>query len=885
MQRQNLEKILKSDKTKTGFLLMACFVLPGIILLAVLISYGFAPFGEKSLMIMDMSGQYSEFFCGLKNISSQNGGILFSWSKALGSNYAGVFAYYVASPLSFLTLFFPNEQMHIGVMFLTILKISLCGLTFGILMNYFNKNKARNVIFAVFYAMMSYNMAYSMCLMWLDAVIWLPIIILGLEKIAKGGKPYLLCISYAFLFVSTYYISYMVGLFSCLYALYIFIREGKQFLSKSLKFCAKFAGSVFVAAGMCAWLLLPTLYSLFEGKIGNASIVPENGVNYELTRILNKFFIGAYDGITNSGTPFFYCGMIVFALYFGYFFIKSISVKEKIMTLAITLFLAISTYFYKLDVMWHVFQAPNWFPYRYFFLFGFIVIFTAAKAAAKFKEIPWASHISFSILVLGFCFYVKKIPDSDMPQEVYEFTVAFLVITVILLFAFVLLQKLGKRKDSKTVKIVTVVLFACVLMTSVAETYTNARFIFAGLDSSHRFEAYEEHRDYKILTEQLAEAAQKDSDGEFYRIGTGFQRTFNEPIALGYGGINHYSSSFNSNLNSFFKKMGFAQSWYWSSYAGSTAVTDALFSVEYVMIDDEISRIDDKGKIISWCSVPYEHYEKVMSVESAVLYKNPNVLSPCIAVSNDLSNFDWQSNGVESQNYLLNCMLGNDESYFLEITDSQSGIFEEKGDGYTEFNIEVPKTGALYAYFPTYNDSTEMTINDKYGITLFTGETDCTQFVGYFDAGESVSVRLHSDRVNTNGRVFYLLDDENFSQAVEKLQQNSLDVTSWSSGVIEGNINVSEDGFAFTSLVYDEAWSVKVDGKEVETHALQDGLMYFDITEGSHKVEIEYNVPGFALGLGITIMTVAALAVWCIFRLKNEKRYSTTIKQNYEYGE
>ena len=134
-----LRNILQSERTKTGLLLAACFVLPCAILLVVFASYGFAPFGDKSLMIMDMSGQYSEFFCGLKNISSQNGGILFSWSKALGGNYAGVFAYYVASPLSFITLFFPNEYMHMGVLVLTLLKIGLCGLTFGILMNYLIK--------------------------------------------------------------------------------------------------------------------------------------------------------------------------------------------------------------------------------------------------------------------------------------------------------------------------------------------------------------------------------------------------------------------------------------------------------------------------------------------------------------------------------------------------------------------------------------------------------------------------------------------------------------------------------------------------------------------------------------------------------------------------
>lgn len=856
-----LKNIMNSQRTKTGLLLAACFVLPCVILLAVFVSYGFAPFGDKSLMIMDMSGQYSEFFCGLKNISAENGGILFSWSKALGGNYAGVFAYYVASPLSFITLFFPNEYMHMGVLVLTLLKIGLCGLTFGILMNYLNKNRARNVIFAVFYALMSYNIAYSMCLMWLDGVIWLPIIILAIEKLAKGGKPYLLCISYAVLFVSTYYISFMVGIFSCLYVLYIFVREGVSFVRKSFGFCVKFVGSVFVAAGLGAWLLLPTLYSLFEGKIGNASIVPENGINYEFEQILQKFSIGSYDGITNYGTPFFYCGMVVFALFLGYFFIKSISVKEKIMTAGITLFVAVSTYFYNIDVAWHVFQRPNWFPYRYFFLFGFIMIFTAAKAAARFKEIPYVSHVVFALLAGSFYIQIR-----------HALSMKFLIITVILLFASVVLYKLMQNCKKKViVGIASVVLFFCFVSVACTEMYTNAGYIFAGLDRDHRYEAYQQHRDYKILSKKLAEAAENDAGADFYRIGAGFQRTFNEPVALGYGGINHYSSSFNSNLNSFFKKMGFAQSWYWSSYAGSTAVTDALFSVKYIMSDAEISRLDDKGKIISWCSVPYTHYAEIARVDSAVLYKNPNALTPCIAVNSNLKDFDWKNDPIESQNYLLNCMLDNDKSYFLKMTAPQDGVFKEKGDGYLEISVVMPQKGPLYAKFPNYGNTAHMTINGDYKIQLFIGETDCVQFLGYYEAGEKVKIRLESDRVNVGGAAFYVLDEVAFADAVSVLKENSLKITQWSSGYIEGSINASSDGCAFTSLVYDEAWSVKVDGKEVDTYALKDGLLCFDITKGQHTVEIEYNVPGFAAGMGITCVTLAAVIVFTVNKWYKKK--------------
>ena len=42
------------------------------------------------------------------------------------------------------------------------------------------------------YALMSYNLVYSLSIMWLDVVIWLPIVILGVEWILEQRTPLLL---------------------------------------------------------------------------------------------------------------------------------------------------------------------------------------------------------------------------------------------------------------------------------------------------------------------------------------------------------------------------------------------------------------------------------------------------------------------------------------------------------------------------------------------------------------------------------------------------------------------------------------------------------------------------------------------------------------------
>ena len=49
-------------KSYTAFLLTACFLLPALIMLVTYAGYGMAPFGENSVLIMDMSNQYCEFY-------------------------------------------------------------------------------------------------------------------------------------------------------------------------------------------------------------------------------------------------------------------------------------------------------------------------------------------------------------------------------------------------------------------------------------------------------------------------------------------------------------------------------------------------------------------------------------------------------------------------------------------------------------------------------------------------------------------------------------------------------------------------------------------------------------------------------------------------------
>ena len=106
-------KNFKRPKTSAIIWNFAAFLLPVLLFLCILYQCGFYPFGEKSMLIMDMKDQYVEFFASLRDALFGDYSLFFSWSRSMGGNYWGILTYYLASPLSFITLFFPVEQLFI----------------------------------------------------------------------------------------------------------------------------------------------------------------------------------------------------------------------------------------------------------------------------------------------------------------------------------------------------------------------------------------------------------------------------------------------------------------------------------------------------------------------------------------------------------------------------------------------------------------------------------------------------------------------------------------------------------------------------------------------------------------------------------------------------
>lgn len=510
-------------RAESAAVYVLAFAVPAAVMLWAYASMGMAPWGDKTVLISDMSTQYVEFFCALKH-----GDLFFSWSKALGTSYIGVISYYVSSPLSLLTLLCPNEDMPVGLMFLTVLKIGLAGLSFAVFsVRRFPGSKTAALLCAVCYALMSYNAAYALCVMWLDGVIWLPLILLALERIlyGRGAGPFIAALTVCFL--STWYISYMIGMFCCLYlaARLIVLKPTGRELGR---IAVRFFGGAACALGLTAWMWLPTFLAMFAGKFSGAGVDYDGLLACAPLDLLKQFRPGQYSSLGYDALPYVFCGTVILALSAAYFFLRSIPLRERLASAGMLAVLAASLLLSPLDKVWHLFQRPNWFPFRYSFLFSFVLLCLAAQA---------------------------------LP---------------------ILLSALKKRLPQA----VGAVLLAGLL--TVLELGWNTQTILSSLEGQFGSESYQAYWNYYQANAELVSAAEVDNDEVFYRMGAAGDRGHNSPLSFGYAGITHYSSLYNADVNQLLKRLGFAQSWYWCASYGSTPLTDALLDIRYSISEQEL---------------------------------------------------------------------------------------------------------------------------------------------------------------------------------------------------------------------------------------------------------------------------------------------------------
>jgi len=495
--KENMVKIKEKSSLKLNNLLFYAigFIVPIAVMLAAYLANGI--FTQWSILINDLSSQYSAFLLYYRNSLAENG-IFYSFSKALGGNFFGIFTYYLTSPLNLMVFLFPSDKIEIPIAVMILLRFGLASVAF----NWFvqkvkpNCSKIMATAFGVVYAMSSYMVVLSYHLLWGDVYFMLPVIVGFLLDIFDGKSCRNFIIAFTFMIISNYYMAYMAGIFCALMFVHNCIKTADA--KQAVKTFLSLAKAAAISVGLTLWLLVPTIFSLLQGKF---TIPDERMLAFGIGDLIGKMFIGSYDSVGNISAPFIYCGAGAFVLFCAKWFVKNISLKEKAADLFVVAVLFFSMWFVPLNKVWHMFAAPNAFPYRFTFIFAFFLLWKAfegcCEIGTKAERRNFASFAGAVLIVL--CIFAAKFTAVSNLKILVTFAVA---VTIVL---FILIYKICGKK-------IFIFLMSSVMIGDMA--FNAYMLIGKNYEMLAKQPADNFARQYNIIAEQL-DTIEEDS---FYRI-------------------------------------------------------------------------------------------------------------------------------------------------------------------------------------------------------------------------------------------------------------------------------------------------------------------------------------------------------------------------------
>ena len=935
-------KLPKFNKAFTDRLPLALsFALPFLGMLILMLASDYMPFGKQAMLYSDMWHQYYPFFVNFRKMLLSGESLLFNWDLGLGLNYLGLMAYYLASPLNLLCVLLP-EGWSLGLFtLLPPLKMGFAGLFFALfLKKVFSRNDYSIPLFSAFYALCAWAMGYQWNLMWLDSFALLPLIMLGMVQLLREQKFILYTIS-LFLAVS---INYYIGFFICLFVVLVFLCYEIAWFPGIKGFFRDTGRIVFfslLAAMLCAVVLLPTLDSLQATSSAKIEFPTDFSLNiteagtyqkaidawrsYKASPNMGLWFTALweslppiFDGMGQvlfnqnggveptlvSGLPNIFCGVLTNILAFLYLFNRRIRLREKLCAVGLLFFLNLSFVLRQLDFIWHGFHFPNSIPYRFSFLYSFVLVFMAYRAWDKRRIFrPWhlacALLLSLSLATGSKIFhsFVSNLQKGALAPTDWIYPLYNLLLIAVYGLLLLMTQCHWKRprgykaranfafrRRFGTCSILVVMLLEVALNLLNFNSYVYNTYH----SSAYNIEGYPKKA--SSVQSMLTIIEEREQDNPFYRVEMTRTQTLNDSALNGYAGLSLFSSSANAAVTQFMQAMGFSARENWNQYVYKygSPVTHLFLNLKY-LVQREYAPVE------SLYFKELHSYDDVHLLENTAYLPLGFMVHPILA---DVILPEGQVNHFLFQNQFLQNATGMQEDVWscwtkadLSITAKGATLSDDSSaSAFTRYQAG-PEGGTVTYTFTAWQDGElcldlhlgksvtfnvyKLTPGKEYGNWLFYEGYKLTEMVhcGAVSTGDQIQVVIPVTPNEASSMIVRgaILNDRVYRQAYSILSQNTMELTHFESTCIKGTVEASQDGLLYTSIPQDGHWVAYVDGKKAETTLVGGAMVAVPLTEGTHTLEFRYENPAFTWGLVITLAGAIIFACICFFQYSYPK--------------
>lgn len=901
-----------------------CFVIVALITLFVYPSNG-----RSMVWSVDGLEQYYPYFVyegqWLRDIASSlfsGQGLqvpLWSYTLGYGSDILATMDV-IFDPLNLLSGLCPEQYSEYLFQFLIVFRLYLAGAAFSLLAFRLGTGRFPTLIAALLYAFCGTALAVAFWPAGAWPMVLFPLLLLGVEKMLAGERPYVFILTIAAFFIISYYFSYMACIFLVPYcATRVIIVKGWGGVGQFALWVLRFLGALCVGVLIAGISLGPSLAGLFgnerfiEGTVEVALLYTPSFYFEVIAGFLGTTGVGSDCYIGYGGLAFLAC-VLLFAQRKQHRLLKLCFVVMVIMLF--------------LPICGSILNGFNYATNRWAWAFALLVCFIVAKMLPDLLAVGSRESIILVIASLAFVAFTVIIPQARTEQTVFACVV----------LAATLMVVVQKGLPSRTRKIG---IAACL----VAGLACNAFYFISPDEGGIGKSSTPLGTLYQRLTSLSPNSlvANVDDEGQWRYDAdpSALARLRNDSAVLGLSGIDFYNSFYNSYIDAYHTELGVAGTNINFSYrdSGARAMLDTLAGVKYFLTPTGVKPPYNYGTgapVTSGEVVEknYEVYEVKNGLPLAYVYDSAisraayDALTPAQRQESllqgvvleegsslpeaqlDLASHELEPElkpgpgaSVEDGAIVVKSAGATLQLTFEGLADSETYLY---ADGLTYQPVspwDATSEEALakmtwYKKAYLYKQSLEWSAPTDYFIKvtsdrgttareiansvntwhMYGGKDEWLVNMGYSGEAQSTITLTfnqagiyHFDKLTAVCQPMASFDDR-----VSNLKDTPVENLNLGTNEITCSVDAAKNEALFLSVPYSEGWSATVDGRPVDLKRANTGFMAIELAPGNHDVKLTFMTPGLAAGAlasGVGIAAFIAIVIGCqVLGRKKDKK-------------
>lgn len=693
-----------------------------------------------------------------------------------------------------------------------------------------------------------------------DAFIWLPLLVMGVEKLLREKRPFWLILAMVLALFNNFYFAYMSFIFL---GIYIILRWIIRMPEDQLSIRQQIR--CYIPICICSFLIsavsfIPAVYGFLQ--------------NYRPSFEDEVVLFDLQDNILFSSRL-----LILPAVFLLVIFMKSLY-KQRMFLLFVVMALLFIVFHYSplMGSAFNGFSAPQ---FRFEYMASFAVAGAVAIGLSHLQKVL-KREVLIAVIMAAISYLLWYRFDEDLTFGDFNQVTLEIINAVIVLVLALTAMRFPQRTS------IALLLVSALFQIVLANVYQQRLFDDGGLHKSNL--SFMESDEYNTRSQhELIQAALDDSGNSLSRIEWSAGGRNNTPLIQGFNGNSVYSSILNEKLLFLYYydlaiDMGKESVSRYATF-GDRANLHSLWRGSYKLIE--------KG---SEDAIPYG-FVPIKENESYILYKNENVLPFARATSNVFSEGELaNTDPLTREHAMLNGVISPDTSnHSVSLTEPVNLIN----------HAEIKAVGGIYT-----NDTLKVTDNTG-GIDIVLGERDekaVDDYLSFYLRNQSKSAKLFSldineyhttrkslqsiyrtgvnnltVRVRSNDVISlrlpkgnYTLKDlalvsesyETLAEAKKKDQQKDIDVELGSRSVDISYLNKDQDTYLTLPIPFEKGWSVEVNGINKPVKQLNYAFIGVELEEGKNEITFSYLPPYFILSVLLSSLGLVLVLLWYIYRRK-----------------